>query len=101
MAYVKNSNATAARSSYAGNKPATAPSSKPKMEEKEEATHSLSIRVGEGDAVEFISVGNLWTGKTKDGRSMYKGSPYKIKLLAHTEDGRQLDVQGFFVTAKN
>jgi hypothetical protein len=101
MAYVqKSAAATAPRSSYAGNKPASAPS-KPKAEGENRPTHSLSAKVGEGESVEFINLTGLFPGQTKDGRAMFKGKPNKLEVFIRMEDGRELKVESLIVTAKN
>ena len=98
MAYVQKSNATAPRSSYAGNKPATANSSSaPKGANK--PSHNLSIMVKDGETVEFINLTGLFPGETKDGRAMFKGKP-KESIFIRLQDGREVSVDGFLVTAK-
>lgn len=101
MAYVQKSNATAPRSSYAGNKPATANSSAPKKPEgANKPSHNLSIMVKDGEAVEFINLTGLFAGETKDGRAMFKGKP-KDAISLRFADGREVAVDGFLVTAKD
>lgn len=101
MAYVQKSNATAPRSSYAGNKPATASnSSAPKAPGANKPSHNLSIMVKDGEAVEFINLTGLFAGETKDGRAMYKGKP-KEALFIRLPDGREVSIDGFLVTAKD
>ncbi len=98
MAYVK-SQATASRpnSSYAKS---AAPAAAPKSEVGSQPTHTLSIKCGEGDAVEFINLTGLFPGETKDGRAMMKGKP-RVQVIIKTEDGRELVGSQFFVSAKN
>ena len=96
MAYVKNSNVTAPRNGFSkptGGQKLTA--------EKISPTHTFSVRCGEGDNVEFISLTGLFPGQTKDGRSMMKGKPNKVKILLQLEDGRELIADQFFVNAKS
>jgi hypothetical protein len=101
MAYVnKAPAATAARSSYAGNKPATAGSSKPKSDSVK-PTHSLSAKCGEGDSIEFINLTGLFPGETKDGRAMLKGKPNKVVMILRLEDGREVQADSFIITAKS
>jgi hypothetical protein len=106
MAYVnKSSNAvapsTAPRSAYAGNKPATnnASLSKPSVS-GDKPTHTLSIKCGEGDAVEFITLTGLFAGETKDGRKMLKGKP-RAEVIVRLEDGREVKADQFFISAKD
>lgn len=101
MAYVQKSNATAPRSSYAGNKPATANSnSAPKAASGVKPSHNLSIMVKHGELAEFINLTGLFPGETKDGRAMFKGKP-KESIFIRLQDGREVAVDGFLVTAKD
>ena len=101
MAYVQKSTApTAPRSSYAGNKPATATGNNKPKSEGIKPTHSLSVKVGEGDNIEFIPLTGLFPGETKDGRVMMKGKPNKLEVILRLEDGREVKAEQFFVTAR-
>lgn len=102
MAYVNKATApasTAPRSSYAGNKPATAGASKPKTDGVR-PSHNLSIMVKNGEEVEFINLTGLFPGETKDGRAMFKAKP-KEALSLRLQDGREVAVESFIVTAKS
>lgn len=99
MAYVK-SPATAARGNSSYAKPAAPAASAPKAEGASQPTHTLSIKCGEGDNVEFINLTGLFPGETKDGRSMMKGKP-RATVIIRTEDGRELVGTQFFVNSKN
>jgi hypothetical protein len=63
-------------------------------------THTLSIKCGEGDAVEFITLTGLFPGESKDGRQMMKGKP-QATVLVRLEDGRELKAEQFFVMQKD
>lgn len=107
MAYVnKSSNAVASsnapRSTYAGNKPATSNGSlsKPSVSGDNKPTHTLSIKCGEGDNVEFITLTGLFGGETKDGRKLLKGKP-RAEVIVRLEDGREVKADQFFISAKD
>lgn len=96
MAYVQKSNTTAPRSnSYS----APAKASAPKATGANKPSHNLSIMVKDGEAVEFINLTGLFPGETKDGRAMFKGKP-KESIFIRLQDGREVSVDGFLVTAK-
>ena len=55
--------------------------------------------VKDGEAVKFINLTGLFPGETKDGRAMFKGKP-KETLFLRLEDGHEVAIDGFLVTAK-
>ena len=97
MSYVqKSSNAPR---SNAPAKPAAAAPQKAQTANAQ-PTHTLSVKCGEGDSVEFINLPGLFAGQSKDGRSMMKGKP-RATILVRTEDGRELTANQFFVMQKD
>ena len=107
MAYVNKSSSAssnAPRSTYAGNKPASvgvgANLSKVPSAGDNKPTHTLSIKCGEGDSVEFITLTGLFAGETKDGRKMLKGKP-RAEVIVRLEDGREVKADQFFISAKD
>lgn len=93
MAYVKPSNAK--RNSY---EPRGVPQSKEVSANA--PTHNLAVRSGSGDSAQFIDIGGLWAGETKDGRMLLKGKPRDMEVLIRTPEGEFVAEQ-FIITAKN